>query len=463
MVKLSVALNKPKNSSKTDKVALNGHTPKSLALEIHHGVWFTPTPSRSYVSGHVSSVNVVDIDEFCLHDLKDMPASSMARPIVVESVVDPFDGLDKILGDNSNTGKQITEDESTWKQMVVHAGKSSTADDFSFRKFKEVEVEANTESEEEESDTEGNDTSGSDSEDLDCDPKHDNVFDDDGHIVEEVHVSMNNFSFTADPKHDTSIGGVDVQEDDLDVIDYDSFGSDLDDEINSERRIQLRELKRIGKQKNKGPNKYYFYLGQQFANKNVFSQTKDGPTIRENINNGKQNILGKDKIVEGKGKKVITQKKLDKCSCPCTMLVTYTKEYGWKVRTLIEDHTCIQSRAIKACTSRFLVDPVIKSLATNPDIYMRAVQDQMQKQFEVGVSKMKAFRAKRIASDIMTGSYREQYSLLREYAQELINQNPDTTVRIDVQQEPNPESLTRTFRRVYVCLGALFGLNCKRK
>nr|GEW59274.1 transposase, mutator type [Tanacetum cinerariifolium] len=30
-----------------------------------------------------------------------------------------------------------------------------------------------------------------------------------------------------------------------------------------------------------------------------------------------------------------------------------------------------------------------------------------------------------------------------------------TTVRIDVQQEPNLESLTRTFRRVYVCLGAL--------
>ncbi|GKC13055.1 hypothetical protein Tco_1009837 [Tanacetum coccineum] len=55
----------------------------------------------------------------------------------------------------------------------------------------------------------------------------------------------------------------------------------------------------------------------------------------------------------------------------------------------------------------------------------------------------------------MTGSYRDQYSLLREYAQELINQNPGTTLRIDVQQEPNPESLTRTFRRVYVCLRAL--------
>ncbi|GKA31363.1 mutator type transposase [Tanacetum coccineum] len=400
MVKLSVDLNKPKDISKTHKAAQNGRTPKSLTLEIHHGGWFTPTPSRSYIGGHVSPVNVVDIYEFCLHDLKDMvvklsygvedlmyrhglipslgldygmhslnvdadvlemskyvkdykiilvyvehgssnvdtsmfdstpdvnrnvkkewekvsskssnigevmkklskeqPASSVARSIVVESVVDPFDGLDKIL-----------------------------ANDFSFGKFKEVEVEVDTESEEEESDTEGNDTSGSDSEDLDYDPKHNDVFDDDEHIVEEVHVNKNSFSFTADPKHDTSIGVVDVQEDDLDVIDYDSFGSDLDD------RIQLKELRRLGKQKNKGPNKYYFYLGQQFASK---------------------------EIVKGR-----------------------VKKHSVETRRQMGNH-------------------VIKSLATNPDIHVREVQDQMPKQFEVGVSNMKAFRAKRIASDIITGS-----------------------------------------------------------
>nr|GEW86748.1 transposase, mutator type [Tanacetum cinerariifolium] len=300
------------------------------------------------------------------------PVSYVARPIVVESVVDPFDGLDEILGDYANTRKQITGDASTWKHMVVH-------------------------------------------------------------VVEEVHVNMNNFSFTTHPKHDTSKGVVDVQQDDIDVIDYDSFGSDLDDGIDSERRIQLRELRRICKQKNKCPNKYYFYLGQQFASmeivkgrvkkhsvetirqlilmkndnervrvrcedtipalvpyvaidnnidKNVFSQTKGSLAIRENINSGKQNILGKDQTVEGEGKKVITPKKVDKYSCPWTMLVTYTKECRWEVRTLIKDHTCIQSRAIKACTSRFLADHVIKSLATNLDIPVRAVQDQMQKKFE---------------------------------------------------------------------------------
>nr|GEU99754.1 hypothetical protein [Tanacetum cinerariifolium] len=187
--------------------------------------------------------------------------------------------LDEILGDYANTRKQITRNEITGKQMAVHVGNSSTVDDVLDLEmlfetegvglvgmFKEVEVDADNESEEE-SDTEGDYTSGSDSEDLDYDPKHDEVFDDDEHIVEDVHVSMNNFCFTADLKHDISIGVVDVQEDDLDVIDYDLFGSNLDDGIDSERRIQIRELRRICKHKNKCPNKYYFYLGHQFASK----------------------------------------------------------------------------------------------------------------------------------------------------------------------------------------------------
>ncbi|GKD65185.1 hypothetical protein Tco_1307293, partial [Tanacetum coccineum] len=137
--------------------------------------------------------------------------------------------------------------------------------------------------------------------------------------------------------------------------------------------------------------------------KNEFSQTKGGPVIRENI------ALVASRIFWAKTK--------------------HTRER--------------------------MGDHIIKSLATNSDILVRAVQDQMQKQFKVGVSKIKAFRAKRITTGKMIGNFRDQYSLLREYAQELINQNPSTTVRINVQQEPNPESLTRTFKRVYVCLGAL--------
>nr|GEU70376.1 putative calmodulin-binding domain, plant [Tanacetum cinerariifolium] len=165
------------------------------------------------------------------------------RLIVVESV-DHIDGLDEILCDYANTRQEITR-----KQMIVHVDNESK----------------------EESDMEENDTNGINSEDLDYDPKHDEVFDDDEHIVKDVPMSMNNFNFIPYPKHGLSIGGVKVQDHDLDIVEYDSFGNDLEGGIDYERRIQLRELKRIGKKKNKGPNKYYFYLGQQFATKEIMT------------------------------------------------------------------------------------------------------------------------------------------------------------------------------------------------
>nr|GEV78832.1 hypothetical protein [Tanacetum cinerariifolium] len=103
------------------------------------------------------------------------PSSYVEAPIVVKCDDDPFEDLDEILGDYVNTGKQITGNEITEKHMIVHV----------------VKVDADNESEEER-DTKGDYTSGSDSEDSDHDPKHDEVFDDDEHIVEDVRVSMNN-------------------------------------------------------------------------------------------------------------------------------------------------------------------------------------------------------------------------------------------------------------------------------
>nr|GEW55074.1 transposase, mutator type [Tanacetum cinerariifolium] len=118
-------------------------------------------------------------------------ASFVEEPIV-EEIVDPFDGLNEILGDYVNTKEEITG-----KKMIVHIGNSSTVEnvldyDMLFEtqgvgpmgNFKEVKVDADNETEEE-SNTEENDTSCSNSEDLDYDPKHDEVLDDDEHILED--------------------------------------------------------------------------------------------------------------------------------------------------------------------------------------------------------------------------------------------------------------------------------------
>nr|GEW87057.1 GAF domain-containing protein [Tanacetum cinerariifolium] len=108
-------------------------------------------------------------------------------------------------------------------------------------------------------------------------PKHDEVFDDDEHILDDVPVSMINFNFNPDPKQDLSIAALEVYEHDLDVIDYDSFGSDLDGGIDSERRTQLRELRKIGKEKNqehpsRGKTNSASFLSRKFPN--TFTQYK---------------------------------------------------------------------------------------------------------------------------------------------------------------------------------------------
>lgn len=79
----------------------------------------------------------------------------------------------------------------------------------------------------------------------------------------------------------------------------------------------------------------------------------------------------------------------------------------------------------------------------------------MQKQFHVGVSIHKAFREKAKAESTLKGDAEVQYGLLRDYVLELQKSNSNTTVKLDVYREGDPESTTRKLRRIYVCLGAL--------
>ncbi|XP_022007179.1 uncharacterized protein LOC110906338 [Helianthus annuus] len=67
---------------------------------------------------------------------------------------------------------------------------------------------------------------------------------------------------------------------------------------------------------------------------------------------------------------------------------------------------------------------------------------------------MKAYRAKVIAKKQAEGDYTEQYSLLRDYAKELLDKNPGSTVKIDLETG-NARSPTRQCKRMYVCLAAL--------
>ncbi|CAI9283347.1 unnamed protein product [Lactuca saligna] len=92
---------------------------------------------------------------------------------------------------------------------------------------------------------------------------------------------------------------------------------------------------------------------------------------------------------------------------------------------------------------------------SNPTIPTRALQEQLQRQYQCDISKMKVFRAKTEANIHVIGDYAGQYSILRDYVLELQTRSLDTTVKIEVETEPNPHCESRIFNRIYICLGSL--------
>nr|GEZ66651.1 hypothetical protein [Tanacetum cinerariifolium] len=83
---------------------------------------------------------------------------------------------------------------------------------------------------------------------------------------------------------------------------------------------------------------------------------------------------------------------------------------------------------VKKCTASFLSKYVKKSIKPNQKIPLNALKDQLKKQYEVGISKQKVFRAKKMAQERVEGNHTRQYAQLRDYCLELKNNNPNTTI-----------------------------------
>jgi hypothetical protein len=70
------------------------------------------------------------------------------------------------------------------------------------------------------------------------------------------------------------------------------------------------------------------------------------------------------------------------------------------------------------------------------------------------ITKSKAQRARRHAFDRVDGSFSDQFTRLHDYCHELSRSNPDSTVKLQVQnmlgeEEGDPER--HVFRRLYIC------------
>ncbi|CAI9302964.1 unnamed protein product [Lactuca saligna] len=253
-----------------------------------------------------------------------------------------------------------------------------------------------------------------DSDDLrqQSEEQYDELVDDESN-VSEVEVDMTDFNLNLDKDYGcvqmdgfhNGVGTNDEHED-IKIIDNDRWDS-LDEGSEDERKRRC-VLKNLAKEKRcslGNVHKASFYVGQKFKSKKELKEKIDMHALETRRN--------------------LYYKKNDK----------------------------IRLRAL--CRG---VVPVINAsgvVGLNPKNKTKGKEEQLQKDFEVGISIDKVFRAKAIATKTVEGDYTKQYEILRDYVLELQATNVDTTVKIDVYSEQNPSNPTRRFKRIYICLGPL--------
>ncbi|GJT44865.1 hypothetical protein Tco_0953580 [Tanacetum coccineum] len=108
------------------------------------------------------------------------------------------------------------------------------------------------------------------------------------------------------------------------------------------------------------------------------------------------------------------------------------------VRQEFADKKDVQHSAVKLwqLEGNYIVKP-------NLSIPVKALKEQMQKKYQVGISIGKVKRARAASIIKVKGDFSERYSLLRDYFLELQRTNEDTTMKIDLERDYNP-SKTRS-------------------
>ncbi|XP_023751778.2 uncharacterized protein LOC111900139 [Lactuca sativa] len=247
---------------------------------------------------------------------------------------------------------------------------------------------------------------------------------------------------------------------DVEVIDndeWDSLGEDSDDERSKailkqmvkEKKCSLGEVHAVT-----------FQVGQKYKSKKEIKDKVNKLAIETRRNLGfKKNDKTRLRVVcKGNVPNVNASGvgKGNKLNCSWSMQTSRSKDSDyWYVKTLLDKHTCVQTRKLRACTAKYISAEILDMVESNPTVPLRSIQDQVQKRLQVGVSIHKVQRAKATATKQVSGDYTKQYEVLRDYLMELQTTNVGTTVKLEVVNEPNSARETRQFKRVYICLGAL--------
>ncbi|XP_058726237.1 uncharacterized protein LOC131597563 [Vicia villosa] len=141
----------------------------------------------------------------------------------------------------------------------------------------------------------------------------------------------------------------------------------------------------------------------------------------------------------------------------------FSKRVGnqfWQLVSLTNDHTCRRTAKNRQAKTEWLAKKFIPILRHTPEMRPKGLIAESFEKWGVKLSSAQAYRAKTRALELIQGAETEQYSKLRNYAEELRRSNPNSTVIIKCGvSDKGP-----VFERIYVCLEACkaaFAYTCR--
>lgn len=80
------------------------------------------------------------------------------------------------------------------------------------------------------------------------------------------------------------------------------------------------------------------------------------------------------------------------------------------------------------------------TVRVNPDVKLSVICEKMHEKYNTGMSRIKAYRARKATLNFVEGSFKDQYLRLYDYTHELLRYNPNNTIKSKVQPiEQQPE------------------------
>ncbi|XP_071713451.1 uncharacterized protein [Rutidosis leptorrhynchoides] len=150
---------------------------------------------------------------------------------------------------------------------------------------------------------------------------------------------------------------------------------------------------------------------------------------------GRAKLMRKAKAKVVKGKKYKCRSKpID--GCPFRLYASWMQsEYSFQIKTLIKDHNCSRQFDLGSLvTYKWITIQCLPMIIENPTISYRNMRSEIKRNYLINVSLGECIRAKQIALFKHEGGLKEHYSRLWDYKDALLKSNPDSTVKIDVDQ-----------------------------